>query len=165
MFECTIGTRPISLHITFITIILVVLMRFILYTIPIFFVLPQYYSISSGVMRHFFFMRIWGITNINRGFLPWPRPCPCLLPQVWDNIAFTSRNDLDPIGLDWWFLIKSSLFCSTTRRHDINLEYFVNLRSQYCCYNNTFEVWNVVQIFSSIFFYVIFFLHIALIES
>ena len=61
--------------------------------------------------------------------------------------SVTSRNGSDSVGRDWWFLIKSSLFCSATRRHDINSEYFVNLHSRYCCCRSTFEAWSVVKVF------------------
>lgn len=65
-------------------------------------------------------------------------------------IPFTLGNGVEPVGRDWWFLNKSSLFCSTTRRHDISSEYFLNLRSQYCCCRSIFEAWNAVKVFSNI---------------
>ena len=46
---------------------------------------------------------------------------------------------------------KNSLFCSATRRHEINSEYLVKRRSRYCCCRGTFEAWKVINVFSSIF--------------
>ena len=129
-----------------------------------FLVLPQYYSTSGGAMRlsfsenlmNYYYKEPW-----YRGFLPWPWSCPRPRPHpwVWDDIAFTSGNGLDPIGQDWWFLIKSSLFCLATRRHDINLDYFINLPSRYCCCRSTFEAWNVVKNFLTCLLLWFFFLH------
>ena len=75
----------------------------------------------------------------------------------WDDIAFSSRNSLDVVGRDWWFLIKNSLFCLVTRRHDINPKDFVNIHSRYCCCRSTFEAWNVVKVFSNMSSFMIFF--------
>ena len=88
------------------------------------------------------------------GFLP--QPCHHPSPRVWDNIAFTLENRSNLVGRDYWFLIKSSLFCLTTRRHDINSKYFLNLRSRYCYCRSTFEAWNVVKVFSNLSSSVIF---------
>ena len=80
-----------------------------------------------------------------------PRPCPWpLFPSFFSNdIWFTSRNGVEPVGGDWWFLNRSSLFCSATRRHDISFEYFSNLRSRYCCCKSIFKAWNLVNVFSN----------------
>ena len=64
-------------------------------------------------------------------------------------ILFILGNGVEPVGRDWWFLNKSSLFCSTTRRHDISSEYFSNLHSRYCYCRSLFEAWNVVNVFSN----------------
>ncbi|KAJ0430015.1 hypothetical protein HanHA300_Chr17g0664071 [Helianthus annuus] len=37
----------------------------------------------------------------------------------------------------------SLLFCSATNKHDISSEYFVKLRSLYCCARSMFDKWNV----------------------
>ena len=51
MFGHMIGTRPMLCHTTSITMILIGLGRCILYILPNFLVLPQYYSTSSGSIR------------------------------------------------------------------------------------------------------------------
>ena len=80
-------------------------------------------------------------------FLSRPRPRP-LFPQFLSNdIPFTSRNGVKLVRRDWWFLNKSLLFCLATRRHDISLEYFWNLRSRYCYCKSTFKTWNVIDVF------------------
>ena len=88
-------------------------------------------------------------------FLPQPQLCSYLgshpSPWVWDDITFTLGNGSDLEGRDWWFIIKSSLFCSTTKTHDINSKYFVNLHSRYYYCSSTFEAWNVVKVFSNMF--------------
>jgi hypothetical protein len=70
----------------------------------------------------------------------------------WTNISFTLGNDFEPVGWDWWFFIKSLLFCSTTRRHDINFEYLLKLHSLYCCYKTIFKARKEENIFSNIWF-------------
>jgi hypothetical protein len=74
----------------------------------------------------------------------------------WTNISFTLGNDFEPGGWDLWFFIKNLLFCSTTRRHDINFEYLLKLHSSYCCYITIFKAWKEENKFSNIWFYVIF---------
>jgi hypothetical protein len=63
---------------------------------------------------------------------------------------------LEPVGLDWWFFIKNSLFYLATRKHEINSEYLLKLRSLYFCCSTIFETWKVDNVFSNIWFSVIF---------
>jgi len=70
----------------------------------------------------------------------------------WTNVPFTSRNGLEPVGWDWWFFIKSLLFCLVIKKHEISFEYLLKLRSLYCCCGTIFEAWKVKNVFSNIWF-------------
>jgi hypothetical protein len=48
------------------------------------------------------------------------------------------------------FFIKSSLFCSSIRRHEICSEYLLKLRSLYCCCKIIFEAWKVKNVLFNI---------------
>ena len=124
-------------------------------------------SITPLLVVHwgFLFLRIWGIITIRTMVSRIPFMTMSSRPWVWDDIAFTSGNGLDPVGQDRWFLIKSLLFCLATRKHDINSEYFVNQCFGYCCCKSISKAWNVVKVFFNMSTSMIFFLHTALIES
>ena len=80
-------------------------------------------------------------------FLSRPRPRP-LFPQFLSNdIPFTSGNGVELVRQDQLFLNRSSLFCLTTRRHDVSSKYFWNLRFWYCYCKSIFEAWNVLNVY------------------
>jgi hypothetical protein len=75
----------------------------------------------------------------------------------WTKVPFTSRNGLEPVGWDWWFFIKSLLFCSVTKKkHEISSEYLLKLHSLYCCCGTIFEAWKVKNVIFNIWYHVIF---------
>lgn len=51
---------------------------------------------------------------------------------------FASKNDFVLVNQDSLFFINNSLFCTTTRRHEISSEYFLKSFSQYC-YSETYS--------------------------
>jgi len=75
---------------------------------------------------------------------------PWFFLVFWTKVPFTSGNGLEPVGWDWCFFIKSSLFYSATRRHEISFEYLLKLHSRYCCCMIIFEAWKVENVSSSI---------------
>ena len=89
-------------------------------------------------------------------FLPCPRPRFLFPPFHSKDIPFTSNNGVESVCWDRWFLNRSSLFCSATRRHDISSEYFWNLHSWYCFCRSIFQAWNLVNVFSNMSSSVIF---------
>jgi len=74
----------------------------------------------------------------------------------WTKVPFTSGNDLEFVGWDWWFFINSLLFYSATRKHEISSEYLLKLRSLYYYCRTIVEAWKVESIFFNIWSSVIF---------
>ena len=71
MFGCTTSTHPMPFHTISITIVLIVLRRFILYTLPIFLFCLNITPLLV-VQWGFLFMRIWGITTMRTVILGIP---------------------------------------------------------------------------------------------
>jgi hypothetical protein len=74
----------------------------------------------------------------------------------WTKVPFTSGNDLEFVGWDWWFFINNLLFYSATRKHEISSEYLLKLRSLYYYCRTIVETWKVESIFFNIWSSVIF---------
>ena len=59
------------------------------------------------------------------------------------RIQFHSLRGMIYICLDvnWGFFNQKLIICSVTKSYEINLEYFLNFCSRYCCYRSKFEAW------------------------
>ena len=63
------------------------------------------------------------------------------------NVTFASGNGAEPVGRYSWFFMSNLLFCSATRRQEINSEYFLKPFSRYCVWRTTLLAWKVEYVF------------------
>ena len=136
MFGRTTSTRLVSFHYASVASLYKSLEWFFMCIFSIFLFCLTIIQLLE-VKWVFPFQRVRRMIIILSGILPMTTTTTTFTLTIVGKITLTSGNGSDSVGRDWWFFISSSLFCSATRKHDINSEYLVNMRSLYCYCSST----------------------------
>ena len=146
MFWSMTSTWLMSFHTTSMTLILTSmftlwfypLFRLCLWIIPLLVVWVVPFTLRTTTMRRIVF------TTTSTATIS-------LISSISTSLSMSKGLNRCGIGFrQWWFFNNISLFCSTTRIHEINYKYLVKWHSWYCCCKSTSEAWKVVNVFSTI---------------